>query len=513
MRNIAGRLSWRNLLLSQLPILVALVAAVAATVSSLHNHPRDFIVPGFTLLTGSAALAWFALSWANVVASFEFDGQRLTYALVGRRRRTVPRSDVLAVNAPQPSNRRRFHRRGAQLQLGDGRSLFLSFDHLESAELLADALRAASGPAPKDDVQGNLDRVAVAALLVGHSLIACLLLAVAAFAAMILGAALRNPRDVPNPLVFHALGGLLLALCAAGFYFGVLRHWIGCVRWFRLSQGVFSYRTVLSRTVRQRLWDDLELVAAPRPGASRAMGKSYRTLRFRDGEQIQLHFAELTNAAALIDRLTSEGLRRWRNRDRPALATIPANDPRCAALQPYLEKGELVSWVGRPVYARLWSEMSAEVIFGLLPGAAGVGALIMAPLAVKQGDVWGSLFSLVVGLGFLGIGLRCMAAPWRYWRMLPDVVYAVTTRRAIIVNALAWGRQAAVQRADPALQSYWPYEVRDYEIMGRGRDVALGGQWRRGRKGSSHWVHFGFLAPDDPRGAEAALQGLAAASA
>jgi hypothetical protein len=512
MQHLAGRLSWRTFLSSQLPLFVTLVAALVAAASALLDRPRErFIVSGFALLTGGAAFAWFAMSLTNVARRFEFDGQRLSYALLGRGRRTVPLDDVVAVNGPEPPTRRSRNRRGATVLLRDGRTLFLSFDHLENAEPLAEALRVAASEASRqDDLEGCLDRSAVAAALIAQTLITFLLLAVAAFATMILGAALRNPGLVPNAIVLYLLGGLLLALGAAGFYFGVLRYWIGCVRWFRLSQGVLSYRTAWSRTIRQRLCDDLDLVAAYQPASTCDMAAACRTLRSRDGERIKLHLAELQNAAALYDRLKSEGLRRWRRSERPSLPAMSADDPRSLALQPYLEEGERLYWVGRPVYAKLWSEMAAEVIFGLIPGTFGVAAMAMAALSVRQGEVWGSLFAVLIGAVFLAIGLWCMAAPWRYRRMLRDAIYAVTTRRAIIVNGFIWGRQVAVAKTDEAQQSFDRDAVANFEIIGRGRDLALGGQWRRGRKGASYWAHYGFLAPDDRPAAEAALQCLMA---
>lgn len=511
MENLVGRLSWRSFLKSNLPIFITLVASLAGAGSSLLDNPRErFFASGFALLTGAAALVWFAASAANVVIRFQFDGQTLSYALLGRRSRTVPLGDVIDVNGLESARRRPSRQRlGTAVQLRSGRSLVLSFDHLENAEELAAVLRSALGVRPQDAVEGCLDRSAVAAALIGQTLITLLLLGVAAFAAMILGAVFRNPQMVPNPFVFHALSGLLLALCAAGFYFGVLRPWLGCVSWFRLSQGVLSYRTVFSRTIHQGLYDDLELVASYQPASTHDTSATRRVLRFRGGGQIQLHLPELQNAAALYDRLKSEGLRRWRRRDRPSLAALPADDPRSLAIRPFLEQDELVYWIGRPVYAKLWSEMAAEAIFGLIPGTFGVAAIAMTVWSAARGE-WSALLVLPVGLAFLGVGLWCLAAPWRYRRMLRETLYAVTTRRAIVVNGFTWGRQVAVTKADDAQQSFPRDAVANFEIIGRGRDLALGGQWRRGRKGASYWGHYGFLAPDDRAAAEAALQCLMA---
>ncbi|MFO1003910.1 MAG: hypothetical protein U0936_26570 [Planctomycetaceae bacterium] len=138
--------------------------------------------------------------------------------------------------------------------------------------------------------------------------------------------------------------------------------------------------------------------------------------------------------------------------------------------------------------------MSAEIVFGLIPGAFGMGMLaIVYHVGVKQGnlDLWPFFIG---GLIFGGIGGGMCAAPWRFRNMLKNTIYAVTTHRVLIINGIEWGSQWAVQTNSVEVQTFGIDQVRLFEIAGRRRDILLGGQWKRGRKGSQIWVNSGFFA-------------------
>jgi hypothetical protein len=114
-----------------------------------------------------------------------------------------------------------------------------------------------------------------------------------------------------------------------------------------------------------------------------------------------------------------------------------------------------------------------------------------------------------VGAAFAAIGAWMFAAPWRCWRLLRDTVYAVTSRRVIVLRGLNWGTSSSIQKAGSPVEFFDREQARFYEIVGKGRDIALGGFWRRGRRGTNqYWLHVGFLAPDDPRAAESAIRRL-----
>lgn len=193
----------------------------------------------------------------------------------------------------------------------------------------------------------------------------------------------------------------------------------------------------------------------------------------------------------------------------PSAMPVPTSDHPCwQSVQPHLEAGEAVLWLGRPMWRRLWSEMSAEVVFGLIPGAFAIGLTIVGwQVTVRQGNVCG-LVPAAVGILFGCLSAYLAAAPWRFRRMVRDAIYVVTDRRVLLVRGLVWGQRAAVQRDSDARRVIPRDQVHLFELAGNQRDVLLGGEWRHGHKGARRWVHFGMLAVDDPHGAVHAIRQL-----
>jgi len=231
-------------------------------------------------------------------------------------------------------------------------------------------------------------------------------------------------------------------------------------------------------------------------------------IRFRNGERLKLHVGTLHYCERLFSELKSIVERRETRFSAEPKAPVTPEHPLWPAIEPHLENGESVLWLGHPVYGKLRSEMSTETIFGLIPGASGAGMLFMVyQFGVRHGnfEVWPFLIG---GLFFGGIGTWMCAAPWRYRKMLSNTIYAVTSHRVIILNGVLWGPQSAVQSSGGEIESLTPAQFQLFDMVGRRRDIVFGGQWRRGRKGSTLWVHSGFLAADDPRGAELAIRTL-----
>jgi hypothetical protein len=507
--NMHGKISWSGLLTSVVPTSVFLIATLAASLWSLNAGFRaNLIVAGFSLLTGTASALWLGVSLASVVTHFQLQDGELTYARLGRRSQTVPVTHVVATSMPTSQWRRSRFWDGATIWLRDGRTLFLSFGHLDHAHVLVDHLRE-SAMSTDDSMDGGLVRSAVARTLIGQALTTCLLAAIGFVAILILGVAFHPDPGGASRQLFFTLGFVLLALCFTGFYFSVLRYWIGCVRWYRFDGCVLHYRTVLSASVGQRLVDELDLVVSRRPTSHQAEAGSWRLLRFRDGEQLKLQIGILQGATALYERLKTVMVRNRIARGLRPAAIVDSTHPLWSAVRSHLEDGEQVWWIGRPVYRWLWSEMSAEVVFGLIPGGIGLVALVAGTAIIVGGDF--SAFPLVVVGGlFTSLGAWCMAAPWRYLRALRKTVYAVTSRRVMIVDGFTWGPQIAVVRTSERVLTFPRDRAIDYDVIGRGRDIVFGGEWRKGRRGSHYWGHHGFLAVDDVRAAETALECLLA---
>ena len=120
-----------------------------------------------------------------------------------------------------------------------------------------------------------------------------------------------NPKNmVANPDVFLYLGSVLLALCASGFYFAVLHYWIGCVHSFRWDGHCLQYRTVMSRTLQQRLSDEIEHVSVRRRIRLRRKQEHGDRSVSEEATNFELGMGTLQNADALFAALKAEVERR-----------------------------------------------------------------------------------------------------------------------------------------------------------------------------------------------------------
>ncbi|MEZ6133265.1 MAG: hypothetical protein R3C59_31745 [Planctomycetaceae bacterium] len=459
------------------------------------------VIDGFAVLVGSASVLHIGIWLASLVTHFELADGTLTFSRPGRRTKSVSVADVVTIDDEWNTTP------AATVWLRNGTTLYFPYDDLANSEELIAVLRASR---PQNGViEGCLNRGGVAGTLVHQWLISCLLLAVAGVGLMMLAVALRPRNLVANPSVFLLAGSGLTALCATGFYFVVPRFWLGCVHSFRWDGRCLEYRTVLSRTRHQCLAEEIETAVARRSSSSQGEAGTSRLIRLRDGSQITLQIGILQNAESLFRAIKVDVERRADldlPRDLPALGSDHLLWP---VLEPYLGPGEKVYWIGRPVYGKLWNEMLGEMVFGVIPFAFGVGFFTLAMTLAKNGFPW---ILLLFGTFFGGIGATMMAAPWRYRRMLKFTVYAVTSRRVLIVNGFQWGSQSAVQPCGIECESFDAERARLYQVVGRRRDILLGGVWKRGRRNRKYWVHTGFLAADDPAAAELALRCFLASS-
>ncbi len=438
---------------------------------------------------------------ACIVTRFGLVDGELRYSRIGRRTCTAAAVDVVSIDETS------YPEAGATVWLRSGTTLYFPFEHLPNARELVARLQAARRT--DNVIEGCLNRRGIANRLVYQWLVTCLLLPISVLGYFCI-AIFVNPKNmVANPDVFLYLGSVLLVLCASGFYFAVLHYWIGCVHSFRWDGHCLQYRTVMSRTLQQRLSDEIEHVSVRRPNSSQAEAGTWRSVRFRGGDRLKLQVGTLQNADALFAALKAEVERRASVVASVVLPSVTDRHALWPTIHTCLVEGEQVYWLGRPVYGKLWSEISAEMIFGLLPGSMGLGILALGCHLLAKGDFLGCL-AVAFGLFFGGIGASMLAAPWKYRSMLRDTVYAVTSQRIIILNGLSWGSQSAVQPRGREIESFDCGQARLFEVVGRRRDIILGGQWIKGRRNRRYWVNFGFLAVDDPTSAEWAIRCLLA---
>ncbi|MFO0869213.1 MAG: hypothetical protein U0935_09785 [Pirellulales bacterium] len=500
-RELTGQLAWISFFARRSVAVIFLLLSVTVPWLSIQAGPgKSLIADVFGLLVGTASLLHLVIWLAVLVTRFHFQGELLTFRRLGRRSRSVEICDVIMVQEETGSYA------GANVWLRDGTTLVFSYAELPNARELVTLLRRVR---PTDaGLEGCLNRSQVARTIVSQWLVSCLLLAIAVVGGMCLAVFLQPKNLLANPLVFLLLGLALLSLAGAGFYAIVVHYWLGTMRWFQWDGTHLRYRTLLSGKLHERYIDEIVAVSARRPCSQEGELGTWRVIHWRDGERLKLPVGTLHHATQLYAELKAAVERRASGSSAEALPPVTPRHPLWPLIAPHLAEGETVLWLGQPVYGKLWSEMLAEMVFGWIPGGMGIGALfIVYQVGVRQGqlEVWPLLlFGLLLTL----LGGWMSAAPWRYRRLLRDTVYVVTTQRVVIIHGLLWGSQAAVQRSDSAIESLSPEQVRLFEVIHGGRDIVLGGQWRRGRKGTQSWLHAGFLAADDPAGAELAIRTL-----
>jgi hypothetical protein len=152
-------------------------------------------------------------------------------------------------------------------------------------------------------------------------------------------------------------------------------------------------------------------------------------------------------------------------------------------------------------------------LFAPVPFAFGIGPLL-AFMATSVPFVDTMCF-IPFMLGLTAIGLRCLAGAWLTAREVRGAVYAVTTHRALILNAFGWTRRSI---GLPATRER-VYEFGAEALRWRARKR----RWRRlisrtdlifkvedfGAASGKRWdVEVGFLGLADPLEAEAVLDRL-----
>lgn len=476
------------------------MASIVVPLFSLWSGAgKNLIVDAFSLLVGTSSLLHMTIWLTVLMSQFHLVGDTLTFSRPCRRTRTVVLTDVAGVYDESDASA------GANVWLRDGTTLAIRYEELSNSRELVTILRERC---TRDVIlEGGLNRSRIAQMLVHQWLAACFLTAVALAGCACMAFYLRPGGLIAAPFVFLSLGLVLLSLSAVGFYAAIFRFWLRSVRLFQWDGVRLRFRTMFSAE-RETYVDELETVSTRRPNSSRGEAGAWRVIDFRNGERLKLLTGCLLNSDKLFLELKRLVEERSAGASAEPISPVTKEHPLWESIAPYLTTGESAVWVGKPVWRKLWSEMSAEIVFGLIPGAFGMGMLaIVYHVGVKQGnfDLWPFFIG---GLIFGGIGGWMCAAPWRFRNMLRNTVYAVTTHRVLIINGVEWGSQWAVQTNSVEVQTFGIDQVRLFEIAGRRRDILLGGQWKRGRKGSQIWVNSGFFAASDPEAAELAIRQL-----
>ena len=168
-----------------------------------------------------------------------------------------------------------------------------------------------------------------------------------------------------------------------------------------------------------------------------------------------------------------------------------------ARVQGELELGEKIVWLGQPDPGRLMKRSFWGAIMGI--PLVGFGLIWMAATSMLKGAHMkhSDKFLPLVGLLFFLIGVAVLLSPLRMLRKARRIVYVLTDRRALIVDATG----GAVK-----VRSYTPETLRDLRRVDNGDgsgDLILERVVRRNARGRNFSAEHGFLAVANVKEVEA----------
>lgn len=169
-----------------------------------------------------------------------------------------------------------------------------------------------------------------------------------------------------------------------------------------------------------------------------------------------------------------------------------------------LAKGERIAWIGQPIPGRMAQSSIPLVLFGIPFTAFAVFWMAMASGIAGRAGGGVRLFFVLWGIPFIVVGLGMLTSPFWIYRKALGTIYAITDRRALLVEKGLWGRIVVRSFEPSSLGALSRIQNAD----GSGslvfqREYRPGG--RRGR-----FVDVGFLAVPDVKEVEERIRQLAA---
>jgi hypothetical protein len=175
-----------------------------------------------------------------------------------------------------------------------------------------------------------------------------------------------------------------------------------------------------------------------------------------------------------------------------------------ALVEAELDKGERITWIGRPIAGRMARSAIPMVVLGVPFTAFAVFWMAMASGIAGVAGSGVRLFFVLWGIPFVLVGLGMLASPFWMYRKALGTVYAITDRRALIIERGITGR-SVVRTFDPAGLGTLS-RVQDADGSG---SLVFRREFRpAGRRG--RFVEIGFLAVPDVREVEDRIRQLAA---
>lgn len=172
------------------------------------------------------------------------------------------------------------------------------------------------------------------------------------------------------------------------------------------------------------------------------------------------------------------------------------------ALDRELEHGERVRWTGMPK-PRLFTPGTVGAFLFAIPwtGFAIFWTCGAAGFKIPKFDKPSDFFPLF-GLPFLLIGLGMLSSPWWSYRSALKTLYAITSKRAIIIKR---------GMSSTSIKNFMPDDLHDLHKVERrdGSGDIFFDSWSGMAPGNNRTVSQGFIGVDDARSVERILRELA----
>jgi hypothetical protein len=153
-----------------------------------------------------------------------------------------------------------------------------------------------------------------------------------------------------------------------------------------------------------------------------------------------------------------------------------------------LAKGDRIAWIGQPIPSLLASTAIPNVLIGIPFTAFALFWIAGASGFRWPGFARPSALLVLWGIPFVLVGLWMLTSPYWMYRKALRTVYAITDRRALIIEAGFWGR-VQVRSFEP-----WSLAIlaRTQRADGSG-NLVFQREYRHQRR-HAHYVDIGFLA-------------------
>lgn len=444
-------------------------------------------------LIGLGGLVYFCVSLFTLVTYFRFDGEKLTVIRFGRRQRQITPLDITLVHSDQQGS-------VSSLWLKDGSTFQFCFKSLPKARIIIESLRRQMQDEKR--LEGHINVLALAKVAAPTIVpTVCGVLVLTSFAAMSLFAQ-RQALWKMGQLAWSLAALLFLPLFLV--YLAVQNCWGPVVAYYSWDGSTIRFRKLGSRRVREYSINDIESISSTHENAPTIESGIAFWISMKDKVRYKLLTAFIPNGREVVDSLQQHFNR---------ADTVPVYSFRAITieqvddvrrLKPFLLEDEDVLWVGRPKPRAVLGRVLAEILFGLILVVMGSVSAAMGLLTFMRGggSIW---IAAAVGFCFVGVGLYYWTAPWRYYHLLSKPLYAVTNRRALILNGVLWDNRGGLTRNEAACDVIEGDELACFEVSPRDNGIRLGSFYIPERK-RLLWVYRGFFAPEDQAGAIQALK-------